>query len=243
MPFIGISLLFSIVAIVHVVKTDRSQLWIMVLLALPGIGVLAYLAVEVLPGLVQGRTSRMFTNTITKTLNQGRTFDEAKRDYTLSKSAQSACNLADLHCEREEYAEAADLYHGALTGHNENNPDIMRKLAHARFELQQFDQAKNTLDTLIANNPDYKNQDAHLLYARTLAELNDISGATEEYETLINYYTGPEPTYRFAKLLQKTGKSDRANVLFKQIIDKADLSPKHYRNLHSEWINKARREL
>ncbi len=243
MPFIGLSLIIAIIAIVHVIKTGRSQLWIMVLLALPGIGAIAYLVVEILPELLQGRTSRRVTGSVSKALNQGKTFDEAKRDYALSKSVQSACNLADLHCERGEFAEAADLYQSTLSGLNEHNPDIMRKLAYAQFKLSQFDQAKNTLDKLISANPDYKNQDAHLLYARTLAELKDIDGATEEYETLIHYYTGPEPAYRFAKLLQENGNTDRASTLLKQIIEKADMSPKHYRSMHSEWINKARRGL
>lgn len=243
MPFIGLSLIFAIIAIVHVIKTGRSQLWIMVLLALPGIGAIAYLVVEVLPEVFQGRASRRVSNTVTKAFNQGRTFDEAKRDYALSKSVQSACTLADLHCERGEFAEAAQLYQSTLTGLNEHNPDIMRKLADAQFNLAQFQPARTTLDSLIKNNPDYKNQDAHLLYARTLAELKDISGATEEYETLINYYTGPEPAYRFAVLLKETGEADRANTLFHQIIEKAEMSPKHYRSMHSEWIAKARREI
>ena len=243
MPFIGLSLIFSILAIVHVIKTGRSQLWIMVLLALPGLGVLAYLLVEVLPGMVQGRASRQVSSTVNKALTRGRTFEEAKRDYTLSKSVKSACDLADLHCERSEYAEAAGLYESALTGLNKTNPDIMHKLAFSRFSLQQYTAAKATLDELISANPDYKNQDAHLLYARTLAALNDIPGASEEYETLIGYYTGPEPAYRFGKLLQENGNQTRAASLFQDIVDKAAQSPKHYRSMHSEWIGKAKRAL
>lgn len=243
MPLIGLSLLFAIIAIVHVIKTGRSQLWIMVLLALPGLGVIAYLVVEVLPGILQGRTSRQVTGKVSKALTQGRTFDEAQREYTLSKSVKSACNLADLHCERCEFAEAAELYESTLTGLNKTNPDIMQKLAFSQFKLQQYGQAKVTLDELISANPEYKNQDAHLLYARTLGALNDIAGATEEYETLVGYYTGPEPAYRFARLLQENGNPERAAVLFQEIVEKADLSAKHYRSLHSDWISKARREL
>jgi len=243
MPFVGLSLIFSILAIIHVIKTGRSQIWVMVLLALPGIGVLAYLLVEIVPGLLQGSASRRVSSKVSKTLNQGREFDAAQREYKLSGSVVSACNLADLYCERGEFDEAAELYQGTLSGLNQHNPDIMHKLADAQYQLKQYDQCKVTLDNLIQHNPQYKNQDAHLLYARCLDSLGDVDGAIEEYETLVKYYTGPEPAYHFATLLQRQGRSTEANNVFKDIIEKADLSPKHYQKMHAHWINLARREL
>ncbi|MEM7258731.1 MAG: tetratricopeptide repeat protein, partial [Pseudomonadota bacterium] len=243
MPFVGLWLIFAVIAIVHVIKTGRSQMWIMVLLGLPLLGTLAYLVVEVLPEVFAGRSARRATGKVSKVLNQGRDFKEAKNDYELSGSVQSACNLAQLHEERGEYTAAEKLYRESLTGLNKTNPDIMHKLARARFELQNFTQARNTLDELIAENPDYKNQDAHLLYARTLESLNEVEGATEEYEALIKYYTGPEPAYRYAMFLQDHGDNTRAASLLQQIVKTADMSPGHFRSMHAEWINKARKEL
>ncbi len=243
MPIIGFSLIFSIIAIVHVIKTGRSQLWIMALLSLPGLGVLAYLIVEILPELMQGRASRKVTGKLSKALHQGRDFNEAKNDYELSGSVQSACNLAELHSERGEFSEAEGLYQQSLVGLNERNPDIMHKLASVQFELNKFNDAKQTLDKLIEKNPQYKNQDAHLLYARTLDAMGDFDAASEEYQTLVKYYTGPEPAYRFAKMLQQRGDTAAAASLFEDIIKKAKMSPGHYQSMHSEWISKARREV
>ena len=243
MPFIGLSLILSVLAIIHVIKTGRSQLWVMVLLALPGIGVLAYLIVEILPEFFRGSTSRRVTSKVSKTINQGREFEAAEREYKLSGSVVSACNLADLYVERGEFSEAAELYKSTLSGLNQHNPDIMHKLATAQFQLQRYDQSKATLDDLIHHNPQYKNQDAHLLYARSLDSLGESQQAIEEYETLVKYYTGPEPAYHFGRLLQRQGQADDANRVFKEIIEKADISPKHYRKMHNHWITLARREL
>ena len=49
MPYLLIPLL-QILCVVHAVRTGRDRMWIYILLFLPGLGVLAYAFVEVLPG-------------------------------------------------------------------------------------------------------------------------------------------------------------------------------------------------
>ena len=44
--------------IAHVIKTGRSMLWIFAIFFLPLAGPIAYVAVEILPGLFGGRTAR-----------------------------------------------------------------------------------------------------------------------------------------------------------------------------------------
>lgn len=243
MPFFGLSLLIAIAAIVHVIKTGRSQLWIMVLLALPGLGAIAYVVVEVLPEYMQGRGGHRVKRSVTKVINPNKSLEQAKREYSITPTVENACNLADAHMEKEEYKEASDLYKQSLTGLNETNPDIMHKYANSEFCLQHYSESRQVLDQLIEKNPDYKNQDAHLLYAKTLQELNETDKAVEEYETLITYYTGPEPAYRYGLLLNSAGKKDEARKMFTSILDKSSKSPDHYRKLHRQWIDRARQEL
>ncbi len=243
MPFIGLTTLMAVIAIVHVIKTGRSQLWIMALLSLPGIGVLAYLIVEVLPEFFGGRAGRNASRNIGKVLNPNGSLDEAKREYAIAGTAKNAVNLADIHFEKDQFSEASALYREALTGLNEHNPDTLRKLAASEFGVGNFDQAKSLLDLLIEKNPDYKNQDAHLLYARTQEALGDFDAATEEYEALVKYYSGPEPSYRFGMMLLSQGNDAGAQELFKSVVEKAELSPKHYSSMHSEWIRLSKAQL
>ncbi len=243
MPFIGLSLLIAIIAIVHVIKTGRSQLWIMVLLALPGLGAIAYFIVEVLPELSGSRGGRQAASKLGRVLAPNKSLDEAKREYEIAPTVENACALADIHLEKDQYQQARDLYHESLSGLYENNPDIMYKLAASEFGLDNFAESQALLDSLIEINPDYKNQDAHLLYARSLAELGELEQATEEYETLISYYSGPEPAYRYGMLLKSQGNDDEARKVFTALLDKSSKSPAHYRKLHHEWISLASREL
>lgn len=243
MPIFGLTTLFAVIAIIHAIKTGRNQLWISALLFLPGLGVIAYLIVEVLPELAGGRAGRSASRTVGNVINPNKSLDEAKREYAISATARNAVELADAYSEKEQYAEASKLYRKALTGLNEHNPDTMHKLAASEFELSNYEEVNSLLDSLIEKNPDYKNQDAHLLYARTQEALGNHESATEEYETLIKYYTGPEPHYRYGMMLTELNNHDRAQEVFKSVIEKADLSPKHYRSMHKEWITKSRAQI
>ncbi len=243
MPIIGFSLLLAIIAIVHVIKTGRSQLWIMVLLALPGLGAVAYFIVEVLPELSGSRSGQQVASKVSKKLAPNKNLDEARREYEIANTVDNACALADLHLEKQQYTQARDLYRESLTGLYENNPDIMHKLAASEFGLNNFTESRRLLDLLIEKNPDYKNQDAHLLYARSLTELGELEKATEEYQALIDYYSGPEPAYRYGMLLKSQGHDNEARKVFTALLDKSSKSPAHYRKLHDEWIRLASREL
>jgi len=142
--------------------------------------------------------------------------------------------------DKECFDEAMPHFKKALTGLNEYNPSAMVGLAQAEFGAEFFHEAKLTLDTLIDKNPGYKDQDSHLLYARVLEQLGDIEGASEEYETLIKYYTGPEPHIRFAELQFKQGNTHRGNELIEEVLTNAKHSPAHYTRLHKDWINRAK---
>ncbi len=56
-------------SIVHGIKTGRNQIWIWVLVLLPYAGILAYVAAELLPELLNSRTTRRTMRDVKKALN------------------------------------------------------------------------------------------------------------------------------------------------------------------------------
>ncbi len=244
MPLVFIiSLIVQAAFVIHVLKTGRNQRWIWIVMMLPGAGSLAYFVMEVLPDLMAGPGGRHARKTATSILNPNRDLNAANRDLEVADTVQNNQRLADEFVEKGRFGEASELYQKCLTGLNKHNPELMFGYAACQFELGNHDVTRTTLDTLIAENPDYKNQDAHLLYARSLEQQGDIVGASSEYDTLIGYYTGPEPAYRYAMMLKSNGNAGRANDLLQGILDKARLSPDHYTKLHKKWINLAKQEL
>jgi hypothetical protein len=119
----------------------------------------------------------------------------------------------------------------------------MLGLARAQFAAQQWAEARQTLDDLIAHNPDYKSQEGHLLYARALEAEGTAAKALEEYRVLAGYYAGAEAALRYAQLLRREGQRDEARRVLRELLEHAQHAPGHYRRTQSEWLGVAEREL
>ena len=135
--------------------------------------------------------------------------------------------LARQCLNRNMFQEAKSLYQKCLKGPYANDPDLMFGLASAEFGLNDFAATRQTLDRLIAENPGYKNQDAHLLYARALEGLGDRAAAQHEYETLYTYFTGPQAMFHFALFLKGQGETARAKALFSEDRKSTRLNSSH----------------
>ena len=96
---------------------------------------------------------------------------------------------------------------------------------------------------LIAANPDFRSSEGHLLYARAVEAEGDIDAALHEYEALAQGYPGEEGRVRYALLLKQRGDAARANEVFREVLKRADVSPKYYRREQREWVEIAKREL
>lgn len=243
MPLVILVFLMQAVLVVHVMKTGRDQKWIWIVMMLPGAGGLAYILLELAPDLLATRQGRNASKRVMSSMNPNKEFNDASLEYERSSTVANSIRLAEECLTKDRFSEAADLYRGCLQGMNEFDPDIMFGLAQSEYGLGNYADVRSLLDTVIEKNPDYKNQEAHLLYAMNLQQLGQVEKAIEEYEVLVNYYTGPEPTYRYAMLLKEQGEVAKSKQLFESIMRNVELSPKHYSFLHRDWIRATKKEL
>jgi len=243
MPLYILMLIVEVALVVHVVKTGRNTIWIWVLILLPMVGILAYLLVEILPELVQGRTGRRLRKNLQEVVNPNKTINEASLNYAVADTVENTIRLAEECLTKGKYDEAKPLFEKALKGIHEDDPDFMFGLARAEFGLQNYAETKSVLDQFIEKNPNYKNVHAHLLYARAVEEVGDTEAALKEYEVLDGYYPGPEASYRYASLLKQQGENSKAREVLENILNTAKISGRHYNTIHKEWIAKAKSEL
>jgi hypothetical protein len=96
---------------------------------------------------------------------------------------------------------------------------------------------------LIAATPDFRSCEGHLLYARAVEAEGDLEAALHEYEALAQGYPGEEGRVRYGLLLKRHGGAAKANEVFREVLTRADVSPKYYRREQREWIEIAKREL
>jgi hypothetical protein len=229
--------------IVHCIKTGRNQLWIWVLILLPGAGALAYVAVEVIPGLLGSRTAKRTRRGLKKVIDPGAELRRYESEVRVAGNVASRQRYAEELVRHERWDEAIAQYRETLTGLYEHDPNLMLGMAQAQFGKGDAHAARATLDELIQLNPDFRSPAGHLLYARALAAEGDAPKALEEYRVLAPSYPGAEASVRYAQLLLAQGQRPQAQQVARELLEQARLAPAHYRKAQREWLDAAQRML
>jgi hypothetical protein len=240
MPLLILSIIVQIGLILHVVRTGRPMYWIFIILMAPGIGSLAYAIVELLPDLSSSGQGRRAMRGIRKTLDPGGDLRQRQREHKLSGSVDAARHLAGELMENGQHDEAIEHYEKSLTGLYEYDPDLLLGLATARFQNEDFEKARAVLDLLIEHNPDFKSQDGHLLYARSVAACGDEDKALDEYKAVTAYYAGAEARLQYGLFLEEQGDKAAALAEYQEILSTAELAPRHFRKVQNNWISQAK---
>lgn len=235
--------ILSAALIVHCMKTGRNTIWIWVLLMLPGIGGLAYIAAEILPAAFGSRTAKRTVRGVRKALDPQQDLRRFEAAARVQGGVAAQQRYAEELVKQNRAGDAVDVYRQALKGLYEHDPGLMLGMARAQFAAQRPADARQTLDDLIAHNPDYKSQDGHLLYARALDAEGNTGKALDEYRVLAGYYAGAEAAVRYAQLLRREGQRDEARRVLRDLLEHAQHAPGHYRRTQSEWLSAAEREL
>ena len=237
----GAILLLQIACLIHAGRTERPYYWFMIILFVPGLGILAYLVVEVIPGLLGGRAATRFSRTVAAGVDPTRQYRALARALETVPSVANFRALADECLRLGRYAEAIEVYKSALTGMHETEPGAMLGLATAEFRKGDANAAGATLDRLFAANPEFSSTEADLLAARVLEAKGRLPEALSAYERLTATYPGEEAKGRMALLLQRTGAEQRARAIFAEIRKSVERSPAFYRRAQREWYEIARR--
>jgi hypothetical protein len=238
-----LSILIQVGLVVHVIKTGRNTIWIWVLVLLPGIGALAYVAVEVIPDLFRSRATRSALRGVARVVDPDRSLRRASATAAVSDTVVAKARLGAELARRGDYAAATETYRAGLKGIYEHDPTLLLGLAEAQFAAGDSVGARTSLDELRANNPDFKSADGHLLYARALEAEGNLTKAEAEYRAVAAYYPGAEATLRHALLLKKTGRTTDARSVLEEMLKTAELAPRHVRRAQAEWLAIAKREL
>src|SRR5271163_4477523 len=237
----GLILFVQIACLIHAGRTGRPYFWFIIILFVPGLGIVAYLVVEVVPGLLRGRAAARLSQTVSTGLDPTRQYRAFARAVETVPSVANFRALADECVRLERHEEAIDLYKSALTGMHETEPGAMLGLATAEFRKGDANAASATLDRLFAANPDFSSAEADLLAACILEARGRLPEALSAYERLCATYPGEEAKGRMALLLQRTGAQQRAGAIFAEIRKSVERGPAFYRRAQREWYEIARR--
>lgn len=216
MPIILIAtVLFQLLLIVHVVKTGRNSIWIMVLFFFPVVGALAYFLVEIMPGMQHNRQVRTVRANVAAFVDPERELRRANDALELVDAPATRADVGDAYAALGRYADAVPHYRKAL----ERGPDetISAKLARALFETGASEEALMLIDGL----PEAVGQGAKdrrsLLRARILDHLGRKSEAEDIYADIVTRLAGEEARCRYAALLLERGAKAEAQGVLEEV--------------------------
>ena len=242
-PVFLLSLIVQVVLIIHCIRTGRNTVWIWVLALLSLPGAIAYVAVEIIPGLWRTRTAGRALRSVRRALDLGQQLRSYELAAQRSGDVASRQRYAEELVRQGQAAQAVDVYGQALTGLYEHDPNLLLGLAQAQFAAGHPAAARATLDRLIAQNPNFKSPEGHLLYARALEGEGNLPKALDEYAVVAGYFAGAEAPLRQALLQAKLGQHAAARQTLSALLEHARLAPRHYRRAQEQWLTAARREL
>jgi hypothetical protein len=227
--------------IIHVIKTGRNQIWIWVLALLSYAGILAYIAVELVPDLFRSRTAQRTARGFRKAMDPTADLRRYESEARLGSNVASRQRYAEELSRHGRHDDAIDQYRAALTGLYAHDPNLMLGIAQAQFAKGDAVAARTTLDELIRLNPDFRSPQGHLLYARALEAEGNFQKALEEYQALAPSYPGAEAAVRYAQLLQSQGRREQAQKVARELLEQARIAPAHYRKAQKSWLDAAQR--
>jgi len=243
MPIVLVLAVINILLIIHAAKTGRFSPWGFIILMMPGIGAIAYLAMELIPewfGTRQGQQAR------TKV---GRALDPDKRTRALQDQLAIADTIANRAALAEEclargrYREAEAHYDAILGRPLGDEPGHLLGKARAAFGDGRFFETVYLLDRLRERWPEFESAEGHLLYARALEESGRLAEAADEYREVSEYYAGAEPRVRYGLALRKLGREADARETLCEVVKRLELAPRYVRKTQAEWLAMARQAL
>lgn len=241
MPFGLIAIVLDVFCVVHAAKTGRFWPWAYVVLFLPGVGALAYLLVEVLPGTIRAPAARRTTRAMVDRVAPLRRYRELVDALEVADTVANREALAKECLEVGRPDEALALYDAILASPQGDEQAFKVGRARALLALGHAAEAEAAIDCLRADHPSFHSNEAHMLYARTLEAGGRLDAALVEYDTLVMHGAGLEAPYRRATLLAEMGRAPEARAAAEEIVKRLSRSPAHVKRMEAEWAKAARR--
>ncbi len=142
---VSIYLIIAVGLAVHAMKTGRSPWWLFILLLLPFIGSLAYVAIELVPAMFGTRGARQVRSEIGTMLDPDKEWRERVAQAELVDSVDAKRARAEECENRGQWQEAIRLYKAAATGIFADDPAVLLGLARAELGSGDAPAARRSL--------------------------------------------------------------------------------------------------
>jgi hypothetical protein len=242
-PFALVIILLDIILVYHASRSGRLQPWAFIILMIPVMGAIAYIVVELLPELLNGPGAQQTRRRVANKLDPEKRYRELSDHLAATDTIANRAALAEECLNVGRFDEAERHFDCILRLPMGEEPVYAFGKAKAEFGRNRAADALATLDDLQRRWPDFRSAEAHLLYARALAEVGRPDEALEEFHAVAAYFPGAEARVRYGLLLRLMGRTAEAKVVFTELLIQMKRAPKYLREAQAEWLAIAEKQL
>ncbi|WP_347567012.1 tetratricopeptide repeat protein [Caulobacter sp. CCUG 60055] len=235
LPLLGLSLLFSILLCVHVVRSGREMYWLFIILMFQPLGGLVYLVAIVMPEMMRGPAARKMGEAARDTLDPQREYREARQACDDSPTVHNRMKLAAAAADLGRHDEAEALYREAAQGVHADDPALLTGRARALVELNRPAEALALLEQLDGSGDAARTPQATLTRARAYQALGRVGEADRAYQDAVVRFHGLEALARQAAFLAEAGRKGEAQAVLADIDGRIAKANPHFRKEGRAW--------
>lgn len=232
------TLMLDAVCIIHCVRRGREYGWIWLIIILPVIGGIIYIATQ----MFSGRDLQKVQSGIGAVLNPTGSTKKLEQQLRFSDTFNNRVALADAYLAAGQRDKAIELYESSLTGAFTENEYVLGQLVVAYFEAGRYPDVISTAKK-IYKLPQFARSRAHMLYAMALEKAGNTQQAEEEFKQMKGRFSNYEARYQYAQFLMRAGRHDEARRIFREMVEESGQLTSREKRGGRTWFAQAREEL
>lgn len=226
MFWLGLSIIFQLVCVVHCLRNRRNSAWLLGILLFSLLGCAAYFIVEILPDLQRDRRVRQAGEQFADRIDPDRKVRAAGDALNLADTVATRLAMGDALSAKGQHGEALDQYLAARAKSRLADPIIGMRLANVYLELGRTDAALDAIATLPDGGTQGDRDKREILRARLIEQQGDVRGALAIYEATMGRATGDEVRCRAVNARLAIGDKAGAKALLTEIEQRMRHLPK-----------------
>lgn len=243
MHWFVVSIALQVLCIVHVFRTGRNTAWIMAIAFLPMVGILAYLIVEILPGLSGDRRVRQARGKIADTIDPERRVRDTQSAVEFSDTVGHRMDHGDALMARERHDQALEQFRIAERMSPHLDKAIGMRIAEAAYGAGLAKDAIAALDRLPETAAQSERDRRDLLRGKVAEIDGRPADALALYRAIVDRVPGDEVRCRMAAILIAQGDKAGAQALLQDVERRMKRMPPATVKADAEMYDWAKRTL
>jgi len=233
-----VSIILQAICVMHCLAKGNQQRWIWIIIFLPVIGCVIYFFTEI----VHARNARTLGTGLGGVVNPSGRTRRLENNLRFTDTFNNRVMLADAYLAVGRTEEAIELYVSSLTGAFTENEYVIKQLIRAYFEKERYTEVI-AMARKLYGRPQFARSKEHVLYARALVYIGDVTTAEQEFMKMKARFADFEARYQYGLFLRGSGREKEALLVFEDITGEAYHLSSRERRDNRAWIAKAKEEL